>query len=152
VIVLAGLPGSGKSTYAAQLARTHGVRVLTADAIRLAGAAPARVFALMHAEASECLARDEDFIVDACNVFASQRRQWLSFGRVRGVRCELVIVDCAVDVALARDRARDVGVRAGDAVIMRMARQSRFLLRTVEREGWDSVRVYESVPLTSRVW
>ena len=92
LFVLCGLPASGKSTFAAELAKSTGAFVLTVDAIRTHDADPAEVFAQVSQALGKTLADGHSAIVDTCCLHGFQRARWLMVGRRAGVRVELVLV------------------------------------------------------------
>lgn len=117
LLVTVGLPGAGKSTWAAAqpgwtvldldsgveaLARASGASFaeawLAADRRGLEDQLVDRVSAL--------LAAGERVIVDRCHVRRSDRRPWLLLGRARGVGVGLVVVRSSADERAARLAAR----------------------------------------------
>jgi len=131
--VLAGLPASGKSTYAR--AHVGGAALLSADSIR-EGEAAGKVFARLHRIAAWHLASGRDVWIDACSLQVRSRQEWLVLARKAGARAVLVIIEASVAVCRARDRARaqPAGVSWGKYTTEWAA-----LPALAAREGWARV-------------
>jgi hypothetical protein len=94
LIVAVGLPGSGKSTFARQLAPQIGAAVLESDALRrLLFGQPTyspiesqRLFEAIRASARELLEHGRNVIIDATNVKESDRRPFYELARETAAR------------------------------------------------------------------
>lgn len=115
LIAMAGLPGSGKSTVADQLAQQWGIAVVSVDplesAILRAGIAqdqPTGLAAYLVAEtiADSVLRAGQSIIVDAVNAVAPAREQWVMLADRVGVEVRFVETVCS-DVALHRRRLEE---------------------------------------------
>ncbi len=115
LIAMAGLPGSGKSTVAEQLARQWGIAVVSVDplesAILRAGIAndqPTGLAAYLVAEtiADAVLRAGQSIIVDAVNAVGPARDQWVMLGDRLGVEVRFIETVCS-DAELHRSRLEE---------------------------------------------
>jgi predicted kinase len=126
VVLLCGLPGSGKTTTARRIAgETGGVRFcpdewMTALDIDLFDeAARAKVEALQWALAQELLALGQTVIIEWGVWSRAERDVVRKRARELGAGVELVYLDVPIDVLLERLDARNTERPAGTAVISR---------------------------------
>ena len=112
LVVLAGLPGSGKSAVADGVARDLGATVVSVDPIEAAlwQAGVARdqptglaAYVVAEAVAAHQLTLGRPVVVDAVNAVAEARAQWLGLAARAGVHLRFVEVVCP-DPALHRAR------------------------------------------------
>jgi hypothetical protein len=129
MILMCGLPGTGKSHAAQAIARPFEAVVMRSDVIRktLAGVAPRggaaeevgiysadftrRTYMAMLDRATTHLQHGRTVVVDATFATAGQRQPFLAAAQALGVDCLLVEMTCPEDVVRARleRRARDTG-------------------------------------------
>ncbi|MEO1146475.1 MAG: AAA family ATPase [Cyanobacteria bacterium J06638_22] len=143
LLMLIGLPGSGKSTVAAQLATQEGWQIVSTDRIReqlfgdaaIQGAWP-QVWAEVERQL-RAIAQSSDgkVIYDATNVRRCHRRQFLTRARSWGFdTIEAYWLDVPLAVCLERNQRRDRQVPV--PIICKMYRQLRGGSPSV-KEGFD---------------
>lgn len=143
--MLVGLPGSGKSTYAAEQHEKYGVHVCSSDAIRkeLTGDENSQennedVFKLLHKRVKEYLKNGESVIYDDTNVKSKRRRAFLK--ELKHIPCEkvCVIFKMPYDVCVANQEKRDRKVPEEIIRGMYMKWDTPYWF-----EGWDSICSYD---------
>ncbi len=143
-LMLMGISGSGKSSYAKALEKSCGYKVFSSDALReeLFGnendqTHNSEVFEELHRRILKALNDGEDCVYDATSLNRKRRIQFLDkLKKYKGLEKGILIIASPVDFCVARDaeRARTVG----RAVIERQV--SQFQIPLVE-EGWDYITV-----------
>ncbi len=141
-IMLVGIPGSGKSTYAKEQVNEF-TKHFSSDAIRkeLYGDEncqddPSRVFNLMQQRTIEALRNGYDVIYDATNITRKSRKAILS-QLPAYVEKKCVVVWVPIDYCIKRDSERERTV--GEAVINKMLQ--RFEAPFYD-EGFDNITVH----------
>lgn len=146
-IMMVGVPGSGKSTRAKELAVEFEAEIFSSDEIRaeLYGDASdqtdhAKVFRLLESRLLDCLKRGKSAIYDATNISSKHRAHFVR--TVRSVsdaycRCEIVATEPAI--CHGRNLERDRVVPA--EVIDRMIKNFQVV---TPAEDWDVVEIYRS--------
>jgi len=110
IVVLVGLPGSGKSTYLERL----GVTALSSDAIRLLLADDAtdqtihgRVFSTLRYLVRQRLAIGRPVTyVDATHLTPAERRPYVKIAQKYGCQIEALFFDVPLEVCVERNRRR----------------------------------------------
>lgn len=148
MVVLVGVSGSGKSTFAQ--ARFAPTEVLSSDAFRALVAddeadqsASEDAFALLHAALEARLKRGRLAVVDATNVEEWGRRQLLDIADRQRRPAVAIVLDLPVEICLGR-----LGQRAHRPVpphaVRRQHRELRRSLPALADEGFAAVHVIES--------
>ena len=140
IVVLVGLPGSGKSTYLKQM----GVSGLSSDEIRKLLADDetdqtihARVFQTLRYLLEQRLAIGRAVTyIDATNLTPEEREPYLAIGRAWGCEVEAVFFDVPLDVCLERNAQRR-RVVPGEA----LAKMAAKLVSPSVEEGFTRVTV-----------
>lgn len=110
LILLSGLPGSGKTTFAHALMRRLPARHIESDAVRhelyrsprYVGREHRRVFDAVERRAATALRRRHCAIIDATNLTMSDRARFIALARRMGV--VLVVVRVVAPEAVLRER------------------------------------------------
>ncbi|MGP8245018.1 MAG: AAA family ATPase [Bryobacteraceae bacterium] len=140
IIVLIGLPGSGKSTYLKKL----GTAGLASDRIRLWLAddetdqsVQRRIFQTLRYLLRQRLAIGRPVTyIDATNLTPRERRPYLEIARKRGCTAEAIFFDVPLEVCRKRNRRRSRVVP--DDVLRRMSER---LTPPTEAEGFARITV-----------
>ena len=141
IVVMIGLPGSGKSTYLQQT----GVTGLSSDAIRRWLADDEtdqtihdRVFQTVRYLLRHRLAlRRPVTYIDATNLTPAERAPYIGIAKSYGCEIEAAFFDTPLDVCRARNAGR-ARVVPDDVLVMLAQR----LVAPVEAEGFDRVFIY----------
>jgi protein phosphatase len=148
LVVLVGVSGSGKSTFA----RRHfePFEVLSSDFCRglVSGdendqAATRDAFDVLHFIAGKRLAAGRLTVVDATNVQPEGRKQLVELARSHDVLPVAIVLDLPGEVCAARNTMRPQRT-FGAHVIRRQHDQLRRSLRSLSREGFRKVHVLRS--------
>ncbi|MFT4166139.1 MAG: AAA family ATPase [Microlunatus sp.] len=163
LVVLIGVSGSGKSTFAAQHFKS--TEVVSSDVCRglvaddendQAATKPA--FELLHTIVGIRLREGRLAVVDATNVQPEGRKALIALAKEHDVLPVAIVLD--VPVAVCRERNRSRADRPfGEHVIRRQHDQLRRSLRGLEREGFrtvhqltDPTEIEQSVIVRNRLY
>lgn len=136
-IMLAGMPGSGKSTRGRDLKLKEGVFVVSTDALRLALNADIYprddqkgdyaildpiVFWLAERAVEKLLAAGQSVALDATNLTRAKRAAWARLARqaATGVRVEIHWCTCNYDSAERWEKERGVGRAEYEQIIAKL--------------------------------
>jgi predicted kinase len=137
LVVLVGLPGSGKSTFAAERFPAH--TVISRDRLPRNQRTPARLLALI----GEALARGESVVVDNTSPSLADRAPLIAEGRRRGAHLVACYFPPDVVGCRRRNAAREGQARVPEVAIFVAAKR---LVRPTHDEGFHEVH---EVRLTS---
>lgn len=132
LVILVGLPGSGKSTFARQ--RLPGHAVVSKDLMPNARDRDRRQVELV----VQALRQGRSVVVDNTNPRRSDRAPLLALAREHGARAVGLYFDAAPRDCLARNRAREGRARVPDVAIFATAKR---LERPLRDEGFDELGV-----------
>lgn len=132
VHILRGLPGSGKSTRAAELHAETGAEIVNRDALRMAllgsywtgdPADEAKVTLHERSLVVDNLSKGRSVIIDATHLVDHHLIDWYRVAEEYGASLEVITLDVGVETCVERDRLRgERGERwVGEDVIRRMA-------------------------------
>ena len=133
LIIFAGLPGSGKTTYYREhFAATH----VHVSKDRMPNTRDRETKQMMQIE--QALKAGQSVVVDNTNPSLDVRAPLLAAGRKHGARLIGIYFDVPVQTALARNRAREGRGRVPDVAIF--VTKKKLVPPSIE-EGFDEVRV-----------
>ncbi|MFI9835695.1 polynucleotide kinase-phosphatase [Nonomuraea sp. NPDC051941] len=145
LVVLVGVSGSGKSTFArkhfkpTQVISSDFCRGLVSDDENDQSATPA-AFDLLHHIVGVRLARGLFTVVDATNVQYAARRSLLDLARKYDVLCDAIVLDAPEEVAIERNAARP-DRDFGPGVVIRQRKDLRRSLSKISNDGFRRVHV-----------
>ncbi len=131
ILILCGLPGSGKSTQAESLLKANpGMVRINYDLLRIAmygekwkwnRAEEDAMKKRALQQARDALTAGLDVEIDNCNLNERARAPWVNLAKEFGLVPEIFEVDTPLEECVRRDRLRSGKARVGRAVIERMA-------------------------------
>ncbi|WP_327090955.1 polynucleotide kinase-phosphatase [Nonomuraea sp. NBC_01738] len=145
LVVLVGVSGSGKSTFAAkhfkptQVISSDFCRGLVSDDENDQSATPA-AFGLLHHIVGVRLRRGLFTVVDATNVQYEARKSLLELARRHDVKADAIVLDVPEEVAIERNESRP-DRDFGPGVVIRQRKDLRRSLSKIGRDGFRRVHV-----------
>ena len=142
-MALAGLPSSGKSTYAKQYEKENVVKVFASDEYRekICGnrkdqTKNDKVFKALYADLCEALKNGEDCILDATNTTVKMRQKVLN--AIKDIDCVKIasIISTDVETCVKRNENRPEENKVPNEVIYKFARSFECPMLW---EGWDRI-------------
>jgi predicted kinase len=139
VVVVAGVPGAGKTTLIRRAADPGLARVVDTDDLRAAGRS--RLLHLAHyLRIAVAVGGRRPAVIHSRGTQPAARRAIAALATLRGRPAHLLLIDAARDEAEAGQRARGRTVPAAE-MDRQVARWRRLVARRPRREGWASVVV-----------
>lgn len=139
--LISGIPGSGKTTLANELAQQHNATIHSYDDLPGANTRTSMDGSVKQAWLQAIrtdLEAGKSVVCDAINLTTKERKEILSY--VTDIKCEKVLAVKIVplDICLQRNREREA--RLPDFVIEQAAQK---IEPPIKEEGWDKIYVYK---------
>ena len=141
-IMMVGLPGSGKSTYADQL-RKKGYHIHSSDAIReeLTGDINSQdkntdVFNILHKRVKEDLRNNISCVYDATNMSMKRRKAFLD--EIKKYNCQKICMLFATPIYVCKGRNQKRKRKVPEEVFDKMLKS---FWVPMMYEGWDSIKI-----------
>ena len=143
LIILVGIPGCGKTTYANKFLRKKNTFVLSSDTIRkqVFGDENAQynndlIFSILFKRAKSKLKQGLNVVIDATNISASIRKKTLDYFSDLDLQRIATVINAPREVCVSRDKNRTRSV--GEDVVLKVARK--YEPPTLE-EGFDEIQI-----------
>lgn len=123
VLILVGLPGSGKSHFATRLERSAPNKFVRINQDTLGTRKKCERLA------QKTLSEGKVAVIDRCNFDSDQRRTWRAIAEQSGVQCDCVVFEYTADTCISRCKQRrghqTLHPSKAAAVVKQMAKQFR---------------------------
>lgn len=143
MILMVGLPASGKSTKAKELAEKYDAAIFSSDALREEmfndinnQEHNQEVFVELHKRIKDCLRSGKSAVYDACSINYKRRMAFLA--ELKNIPCEKICVLMAIPYSVCVHRNRDRDRKVPISVVKRMYRNFHI---PYWFEGWDDIQV-----------
>jgi len=114
LIVMVGISGSGKSTFANGLKTSLHAEIVETDAIRaeLFGNAQiqtdgGRVFAIAKKRVNDLLAQGKNVVIDATSLSVRDRKDWVQIGKTNNAEITAYVVKVSIEQAKKQNATRE---------------------------------------------
>lgn len=132
MVVLTGIPGSGKSTLVKSRFPEH--RRINLDTLKTKSREGVE---MIHA-----IETSENIVIDNTNTTARGRKRYIDIAKAFGIKVRSIYLKCPLEIALARNRSRQGKERVPDFVVKIYNKK---LEPPTLDEGFDSCEVIEIV-------
>ena len=143
LIILVGIPGCGKTTYANKFLRKKNTFVLSSDTIRkqVFGDENAQynnklIFSILFKRARSKLKQGMNVVIDATNISSATRKETLAYFSDLDLQKIATVINAPIEVCISRDQKRTRSV--GEEGVMKLA--GRYEPPTLE-EGFDEINI-----------
>ena len=141
IVVVAGVPGAGKTTLIRRAVDRDDARVVDTDDVREAGGRRL-LYAGHYARIAAAVVGRRPAVIHSRGTHPAARWAIASLAALRGRPAHLVMIDADRDEAEAGQRARGRTVAPAE-MDRQLARWRRLMARRPENEGWASVTVLD---------
>jgi predicted kinase len=128
IIVLVGIPGSGKTTLARTRFPNHSR--INLDTLRSRNKEDAEI--------RTCIMNGKDIIIDNTNTTIKARKKYVEIAKLFGYSIRAIVFQIPIELALERNASRKGKERVPEPVLKMY---HRMLQRPTEQEGFDRVEV-----------
>ena len=143
MILMIGLPCSGKSTKSKELAEKYNATIFSSDELRIEMFGDVNdqehnqeLFVELHKRIKDCLNSGKSAIYDACNINYKRRMAFLS--ELKNISCEKICVAMATPVTVCRRRNE---VRVRKVPVHVITRMYKSFNTPYWYEGWDDIQI-----------
>jgi len=133
IVVLVGIPGSGKTTRARNLYPNH--RRINLDTLKSRNREDEEI--------ANSLSNGRDIIIDNTNATKKSRSKYVQLAKLYGVSVKVVYLQCPLELALERNASREGKERVPDNAVRFY---NKILQPPKPEEGFDRIEVLEIKP------
>jgi len=151
LLLLIGIPGSGKSTFTKKLKSKH--VVISPDLIRIRFLGEwfnpdmePIIWDHVHELAATCLYNNKDVVIDATNVNTFYRKllvftvfSYLPLETIKKIKLQAKIFHCPPEKALKRIRKRKHNTEIPSEVVYKMHEEFKETLKNIKKEGFEII-------------
>lgn len=147
LVILRGLPGSGKSTYARELVTTAGYKRVNKDDLRdmvdngiWSADNEELINRLSYVLVQELLEQKQPVVVDNTHGAERHVRRLTMMGELAGYTVEVKVFNTPIETCIRNDYYRHSSQQVGAAVILRMAESTTFFKELYKDVQLDDIR------------